>query len=137
MIFEKISYKAKNHLEISNIYIKVILKKLFRYNLKSREERPARYSGQLINKKVLECNDCNLCERVCPTNAISFYKNKEIVFNFSILSCTYCELCLDICPDNLLSFDKSLHGVNSFEEKFILGNKFLDLENEIHDEDAE
>ena len=54
-----------------------------------------RYS-QSNNHRNEDCNECGLCEKICPTQeAFADSKKGE---------CYYCNRCIDICPQNAIEF---------------------------------
>jgi len=61
------------------------------------------------------CNQCGICEEICPTKAISLVKNGIIT---SSELCIYCHACVRLCPQNariidderILGFSKMLHN---------------------------
>lgn len=54
-----------------------------------------RYS-QSNNHRNEDCNECGLCEKICPTQeAFADSKKGE---------CYYCNRCMDICPQNAIEF---------------------------------
>ncbi|MFA9422872.1 MAG: 4Fe-4S binding protein [Sedimentibacter sp.] len=70
-----------------------------------------------INKdKCINCFDkkleCNLCQEVCPENAIQF-KNKNVVFNEKL--CTKCGVCKAKCPTQAIKL-KGIGEDNIFNQ---------------------
>ncbi|MCP4761878.1 MAG: 4Fe-4S binding protein [archaeon] len=49
-------------------------------------------------QRTEDCNDCGLCEKVCPTQEAFANSKKE--------ECYYCNRCIDICPKDAIKFDK-------------------------------
>lgn len=45
-----------------------------------------------------ECIQCGTCERFCPTNIITVYKNKEECVTFDFDYCKGCGICANVCP---------------------------------------
>jgi len=66
------------------------------------------------NINLTLCNQCGLCQEVCPVDAISISKN-EIETNEQL--CIYCNACVRVCPQNariiddekIIGFAKNLH----------------------------
>jgi formate hydrogenlyase subunit 6/NADH:ubiquinone oxidoreductase subunit I len=56
-----------------------------------------------LSEKAIKtnCNNCQICYRVCPSGALkSDYKNSFIEFNSSL--CLKCGLCIDVCEVNAI-----------------------------------
>ena len=48
------------------------------------------------------CDLCGMCEKVCPVDAISIFKDRvDIDENL----CIYCHVCVRICPQKAMTFD--------------------------------
>ena len=45
-----------------------------------------------------DCNECGLCEKICPTHQAEQNSKKE--------ECYYCSRCVDVCPQNAIKFGK-------------------------------
>lgn len=56
---------------------------------------------QKISKDADKCIDCGACISLCPTNAISFNEDREIVINDE--ECIRCEVCVEACPLKAIS----------------------------------
>jgi ferredoxin len=63
------------------------------------------------------CNECKICENVCPTNAIHF--DKGIITNKAL--CIWCCACIKACPQNSRYFNNST--IDGITEKLFLGCK--------------
>ncbi|MBN1984254.1 MAG: 4Fe-4S binding protein [Chitinivibrionales bacterium] len=50
------------------------------------------------------CTMCTLCERKCPSKAISV-KKTERIWSIDRLSCVQCAACIDACPKKCLSMN--------------------------------
>ncbi len=81
------------------------------YPYKARPEKLTIY----VKTNLELCNQCGLCETICPTKAISL-KNDKIITNSQL--CIYCHACVKFCPQNariidderILEFSKILHN---------------------------
>ncbi len=60
---------------------------------------------KLIVKPIIDmdlCDLCGMCERVCPVDAISMFRDK---INIDANSCIYCHACVKICPQKAIVID--------------------------------
>ena len=78
------------------------------------------------------CIGCNLCQDVCPTDAI--IGAKPLLHTVLSQDCSGCTLCYDVCPVNCIALNDSNASANAlssqgkidsehFQEKFIAKNK--------------
>ncbi|MCT8137543.1 4Fe-4S dicluster domain-containing protein [Anaerobacillus sp. CMMVII] len=70
----------------------------------------SKISSFLFSIKVNEeCNGCNVCERICPTNAL-FWKDEPGIsyLMFEPNSCIHCSKCL-ACPQKALAISERTH----------------------------
>ena len=62
---------------------------------------PPRFRGKIsLNRE--KCTGCQLCIKVCPTQAIEFIPEEKKVKIF-VTRCCFCAQCSDICPTGVLS----------------------------------
>jgi polyferredoxin len=54
--------------------------------------------SQFTYKRTDDCNDCGLCEKICPTHQAERESKKE--------ECYYCNRCVEICSQNAIIFGK-------------------------------
>lgn len=74
-------------------------------------ETPPGFRGK-INYDREKCIGCQLCVKVCPSQAIEF-KPEEKKIRIYISRCTFCAQCTDVCPVNALSMS----------DEFLLANE--------------
>jgi len=55
--------------------------------------------NETINPNLDDCICCGSCVEVCPTNAISVFKFKNLI-------CESCGICHEICPNNAIDKDR-------------------------------
>ncbi|MDR2457682.1 MAG: 4Fe-4S binding protein [Clostridiales Family XIII bacterium] len=68
------------------------------------EKKPANEERKAKIPKVSDtCIYCSLCEKKCPSEAISVDRNDR-KWSISAEKCTSCGICIDICPKDSLSF---------------------------------
>lgn len=54
----------------------------------------------------LSTDDCSLCEvclRACPTNALQWGNNEQIILNLN--SCIRCGICSEVCPHKIIGMN--------------------------------
>jgi NAD(P)H-quinone oxidoreductase subunit I len=64
-------------------------------------ETPPGFRGKIQYDKE-KCTGCQLCIKVCPSEAIEF-KPEDKKIKIYLARCTFCSQCNDICPFNCLS----------------------------------
>ncbi len=62
---------------------------------------PPRYRGQIYVVSQT-CISCDLCNKICPTDAITMkqmsFKRQNIFPEINLATCIFCGLCEDVCP---------------------------------------
>lgn len=64
-------------------------------------ETPPGFRGKIQYDKE-KCTGCQLCLKVCPSEAIEF-KPEEKKIRIYLARCTFCSQCNDVCPFKCLS----------------------------------
>lgn len=108
---------------ISQIKIKTIpdTRKLF-FTLLKNQNKPKVYETldsneiSFISQKYIDssCTNCQMCYRICPTEALSSDKNFSII-NFNAILCLKCHLCHDVCSANSIHIQKAFEIKEFFE----------------------
>lgn len=69
--------------------------------------KPREYSqrtrGSIVND-IDQCIYCGMCQRKCPSGAISVDRNAR-TWSIDRMGCVQCENCVNNCPKNCLSTD--------------------------------
>ncbi len=78
-------------------------------------EHPAALRG-CVRFDDSDCIYCGICEKRCPTNAISVDK-KSTTWSINHFECIQCESCVRECPKNCLSMDPVI--VHPAKEKVV------------------
>lgn len=112
---EQFFAKERDYIESNNDYNSLVIKAKFKRDifndyykkqLDLLREKPTKLP---FNKfKMLEisdtCTGCNICNRICPTQAISWKEQfKESILIFSVQDCIGCKKCL-VCPEDSIRF---------------------------------
>ena len=50
-----------------------------------------------------KCIKCGTCERYCPANVITIYKNEEECVKFMWDYCKGCGICANVCPTKCIT----------------------------------
>jgi formate hydrogenlyase subunit 6/NADH:ubiquinone oxidoreductase subunit I len=61
---------------------------------------PERFRGKIVYDRE-KCIGCELCLKVCPSEAIVF-KTEEKKIKIYLARCTFCSQCNDVCPVSCL-----------------------------------
>jgi formate hydrogenlyase subunit 6/NADH:ubiquinone oxidoreductase subunit I len=108
---------------IDQIKIKKIpdSRKLF-FTLFKNQNKPRIYETldgdeiSFISQKYIDdsCTNCQMCYRICPTEALSSDANHSII-NFNSMLCLKCHLCHDVCSTNSIHVQKAFDIKEFFE----------------------
>ena len=87
---------------------KMVLRNLFRSPVTERypfvpKVHPVGARGK-VNIEVEKCIFCGICQRRCPTAAITVVKEPK-TWEIDRLRCISCNLCVDVCPKKCLALD--------------------------------
>jgi formate hydrogenlyase subunit 6/NADH:ubiquinone oxidoreductase subunit I len=77
---------------------------------------PKRYKGVLA-VDIKNCTLCGICSRVCPTNAILVYLDKDML-EIDFTKCVYCSYCQDECPEKAILFSKKFENASFYKKTF-------------------
>lgn len=64
-------------------------------------EVPSEFRGKIVYDRE-KCIGCQLCIKVCPSDAIEFVPEKKKI-KIYVARCTFCSQCNDVCPVRCLS----------------------------------
>lgn len=62
---------------------------------------PQHFRGK-PNVNIKNCIQCNTCQKVCPTGALSIQKDNN-TFTFDLEKCIFCGNCSFYCPKNVIT----------------------------------
>ena len=99
------TFLLKEEADPNDIFAKRVPLK-HRYFLKAVELLQGKINGDLEIEESLKafgnCNGCGVCERLCPTGALSLNEG-ELIFKTHL--CLNCGLCVESCPQKILKYD--------------------------------
>lgn len=83
-------------------------------------EIPEDFRGQIVYDKEC-CIGCQLCVRVCPSEALIFKEEERKVKHY-VSRCTFCGQCVDICPEDCFEFspDFLIAGTDKNADELVL-----------------
>jgi formate hydrogenlyase subunit 6/NADH:ubiquinone oxidoreductase subunit I len=83
-------------------------------------ETPENFRGKIVYDRET-CIGCELCLKVCPSEAIAF-KPEEKKIKIFLARCTFCSQCTDICPVQCLRMSQEflLAGVDKYAEELVV-----------------
>jgi len=84
---------------------------------KEKLKVPKRFRTRMHNWSREKCIWCKLCERSCPTEAITIDKNKK-TYQVNLSKCIFCKVCEEVCPTDAINLSGKV--VESDERKQIL-----------------
>ena len=108
-------------LTIGKVIIRSVLSKFVTrlYPFVKREPY-ANTRGHIVND-IKACIFCSLCQKKCPTHAITV-KKPEKTWAIERMKCIQCGACVDVCPTKCLSMDRqysapsSVKNIESFHQ---------------------
>ena len=111
--------------------LSVVFKHLFRKPVtleypEKKKEMNEHFRGKL---KIENCVGCKICQKVCPTGAISMTKNDEgkvISYKIDLRKCIFCGNCTFYCPH------KSIKMTKEYELADILELVYMEGEENVH-----
>ena len=109
----------------------VVFKHLFKRPVTLEYPEKKRVLNDVFRGKpsVNGCVGCGICQKVCPTSAISFSKDengKVIEYKFDLKKCIICGNCSFYCPKGAIKMTKEYElatdNVNNLTLKYKGGN---------------
>ena len=93
-----------SHLNMSKIVLRSVFKKpaTVLYPFEKKETVPLTRGHIQIN--IEACSMCTLCQKKCPTGAITVLRNEKI-WQIDRLKCITCNACVESCPKKCLSME--------------------------------
>ena len=105
-----------------------------------KKPRAARFRGRHELRRYADgtemCIGCELCQVVCPANAITVHPAENDPGNpnspgeryayrweVDLLRCIFCGMCEDACPTNALHLTQQLDGLSNFSRESLVWNK--------------
>lgn len=82
-------------------------------------EIPDGFRGKLDYDKDC-CIGCQLCVKVCPSEALVFNEEKNKVKHY-VARCTFCGQCVDICPQSCFEFTEEflIAGGDKYSDELV------------------
>ncbi len=86
-------------------------------------EIPENFRGKLDYDEEA-CIGCQLCVKVCPSEALVFDSDKKKVKHY-VSRCTFCGQCTDICPKSCFEFTEEflIAGVDKYADDLVIEPK--------------
>ena len=83
-------------------------------------EVPSEFRGKIVYDRE-KCIGCQLCIKVCPSDAIEFVPGKKKI-KIYVARCTFCSQCNDVCPVGCLSMSDEflLADTNKTAKDFVI-----------------
>ena len=81
---------------------------------------PPNFRGKIAYDRE-NCIGCQLCSKICPTQAIEWLPEEKKVKVF-VSRCCFCAQCIDICPSNTLAMTDEflLANYNKYADELIV-----------------
>ena len=95
---------------------KILLTTLKRANVPNVFEVLPEEDVSFISQKFVDesCTNCQICYRICPTEALSS-NGKFSIINFDSMLCVKCHLCHDVCEPNSIQLQSGFEIKELFE----------------------
>jgi ech hydrogenase subunit F len=93
------------HLTIGKVIIRSALSKFATRLYPFVKRAPYTNTRGHIDIDITTCIFCSLCQKKCPTHAITV-KKPEKVWEIDRMKCIQCGACVDVCPKKCLSMNQ-------------------------------
>jgi ech hydrogenase subunit F len=103
------------HLTFSKLVVRSVLSKFATrlYPFEKREPYAATRGHIAIDTSL--CIFCSLCQKKCPTHAITVNKPEKL-WQIERMKCIQCGACVDICPKKCLTMERTYSPASTVKE---------------------
>lgn len=83
--------------------------------------RPEDRMQAKVTWEIEKCIGCNLCVKVCPSNAIKLIgRGRKAEIRYHVGRCLFCGECVDVCPTKAIQTTKEFELAFTKPEEMIL-----------------
>lgn len=115
-----------------------MLSYLLKEGVVTTKQLPATFSDETrslpkLSDSPCASDECNVCESICPTNAISLGQSaekREVTIDLS--ACINCSLCISACPSKTIVSDRSISWARTNKSDLILSTAKSDTPSAPH-----
>jgi formate hydrogenlyase subunit 6 len=105
-------------MSITLIAIKNLFSRPFTRRYPKEKVEPLGHFRGVVEYYPEKCIGCRMCERYCPSDAITFHEKGKIDFDMG--KCVFCGLCADVCPADAITITKKFEMADKDKTKFIV-----------------